>query len=88
MPLTGAPSTAVRAEGGQALGQGGMRDREIEADRLLTMTCGIVAGRAPRGIAMNVWGEENVAGEWGSDSWMRLQVRRRTPKAQALADGS
>ena len=51
------------------------------------MMRGIGAGRSARGIAMDVWGEEAVAGEWGSDSWMRSQVRRWIPKARALADG-
>ena len=28
-----------------------------------------------------------MAKVWASDSWMRAQVRRWIPKAQALADG-
>ncbi len=43
-------------------------------------------GRTPRAFAIAVWGAEAVAGEWGSDSWMRSQVRRWFPKARALAD--
>ena len=45
------------------------------------------AGRTPRGIAMEVWGAEAVESEWGSDSWMRAQVRRWIRKARALAEG-
>ncbi len=52
-----------------------MGGREIETDRLLTVMSRIGVGRAPRGIAMDVRGEGNVAGEWSSDSWMRRQVR-------------
>ena len=48
---------------------------------------GLEAGRTQRGIAIDVWGAEAVAGEWGSDSWMRAQVRRWIPKARALAEG-
>lgn len=48
---------------------------------------GLKEGRTQRGIATAVWGPDAVAGEWGSDSWMRSQVRRWIPKAKALADG-
>ena len=48
---------------------------------------GLQAGRKPREIAVDIWGEEEVAAIWASDSWMRSQVRRWIPKAQALADG-
>ena len=48
---------------------------------------GIAAGRTPRAIAVDVWGEEAVAREWGPDSWMRSQVRRWIPKARALEGG-
>ncbi len=44
-------------------------------------------GRTPRAFAIAVWGAEAVAGEWGSDSWMRSQVRRWFPKARALDGG-
>ena len=48
---------------------------------------GLEANRKPRRIAQNIWGPERVTAEWSSDSWMRAQVRRWIPKAQALADG-
>ena len=60
---------------------------KIETDRLLKVMRGLRAGRTPRGIAMDVWGEEAVAEEWSPDSWMRSQVRRWIPKAEALAAG-
>ena len=47
---------------------------------------GLKAGRTARGIAIDVWGEEAVAAEWGPDSWMRAQVRRWILKARALAN--
>ena len=48
---------------------------------------GLKAGRTQRGIAVDVWGAEAVAGAWGPDSWMRAQVRRRIAKAKALDGG-
>ena len=48
---------------------------------------GLAAGRTARGIAMDVWGAEAVAGAWGADSWMRSQVRRRIRKARTLSEG-
>ncbi len=65
----------------------GTAGRDIGTERLLTVMEGLEAGRTPRAIATTVWGAEAVAGEWGSDSWMRAQVRRWIPKARALADG-
>ena len=62
---------------------GGVR----EIDRLVTVLAGLGAGKKPRGIAEDIWGETDVAAIWASDSWMRSQVRRWIPKAQALADG-
>ncbi len=52
----------------------------------MTVLAGLGAGKKPRGIAEDIWGEEDVAAVWASDSWMRSQVRRWIPKAQALAD--
>ena len=48
---------------------------------------GLAAGRTQRAIATDVWGAEAVAREWGPDSWMRSQLRRRIRKARALAEG-
>ena len=48
---------------------------------------GLGEERTPRRIAEDIWGEARVAAEWNSDSWMRSQVRRWIPKAEALADG-
>ena len=62
---------------------GGVR----EIDRLVTVLAGFGAGKKPRGIAEDVWGEKDVAEVWNSDSWMRSQVRRWIPKAEALAAG-
>ena len=53
----------------------------------MTVLAGLGAGKKPRGIAEDIWGEKDVAAIWASDSWMRSQVRRWIPKAQALADG-
>ena len=51
----------------------------------MTVLAGRAAGRTARGIAEDIWGKEDVAAEWNSDSWMRSQVRRWVPKAEALA---
>ena len=67
---------------GQGRG-GGVR----EIDRLVTVLAGLGAGKRPRGIAEDIWGEKEVAEIWASDSWMRSQVRRWIPKAEALAAG-
>ena len=92
----GAADAAPDAARGRLLERGGAagpRDGagkaggKRETERLLTVMEGLEAGRTQRGIAIDVWGAEAVAGEWGSDSWMRAQVRRWIPKAKALADG-
>ena len=53
----------------------------------MTVLAGRGAGKSARGIAEDIWGKEEVAAEWNSDSWMRSQVRRWVPKAEALAAG-
>ena len=53
----------------------------------MTVLAGLGAGKKPRGIAEDIWGEKEVAAVWYSDSWMRSQVRRWIPKAEALAAG-
>ena len=53
----------------------------------MTVLAGLGAGETPRGVVEDIWGKEDVAATWTSDSWMRSQVRRWIPKAQALADG-
>lgn len=58
-----------------------------EMDRLIAVMEGLRAGKKPRAIARDIWGKEEVAATWTSDSWMRSQLRRWIPKAQALADG-
>lgn len=45
------------------------------------------ADKTHRQIAEDIYGKAEVAAEWHGDSWMRSQVRRWIPKAQALADG-
>ena len=42
---------------------------------------GLRAGKTHRGVAQDIWGEARVAEVWGSDSWMRSQVRRWIPVA-------
>ena len=64
--------------------------RQAEEDRNLAIVMdGLRRGRKPRGIAIDVWGAERVAGEWsaGDSDWMRSQIRRWTRKAKALAAG-
>ena len=53
----------------------------------MTVLAGLGAGKKPRGIAEDIWGKEDVAAVWYSESWMRSQVRRWIPKARALAAG-
>ncbi len=53
----------------------------------MTVLAGLGAGKKPRGIAVDIWGEQEVVAVWASDSWMRSQVRRWIPKAEALAAG-
>ena len=53
----------------------------------MTVLAGRGAGKTARGIAEDIWGKEEVAAVWYSDSWMRSQVRRWIPKAEALAAG-
>ena len=48
---------------------------------------GLAAGRSARGIAEDLWGEEEVAREWSADGGMRSKVRRRIREARKLADG-
>ena len=48
---------------------------------------GLGAEKTPREIAEDIYGVEEVAAKWHSDGWMRSQLRRWIPKAQALADG-
>lgn len=53
----------------------------------MTVGDGLGAERSHRRIAEDIWGRERVAAEWSSDGWMRAQVRRWVPKAEALAAG-
>ena len=48
---------------------------------------GLRAEMSPRWMAERIWGEKRVGEEWSSESWMRSQIRRWIPKAEALADG-
>ena len=48
---------------------------------------GLRRGRKPRPIAVDVWGADRVADEWRTGDWMRSQIRRWRPKAEALAGG-
>ena len=47
---------------------------------------GVQAGKSPRRISTDIYGEEEVAAKWYSDGGMRSQVRCWIPKAQALVD--
>ncbi|MCY3846065.1 MAG: DUF2285 domain-containing protein [Acidobacteria bacterium] len=48
---------------------------------------GLRRGKKPRPIAIDVWGAGRVAEEWRRREWMRSQMRRWIPKAEALAAG-
>ncbi len=48
---------------------------------------GLRRGKKPRPIAIDVWGAGRVAEEWRHRPWMRSQMRRWIPKAEALAAG-
>ena len=45
------------------------------------------AAAASGGIAVDIYGADEVAANWYSDGGMRSQIRRWIPKAQALVDG-
>ena len=51
------------------------------------MLAGLGAGKKPRAIAEDIWGKKDVEAVWYTESWMRSQVRRWIPKAEALAAG-
>ena len=53
----------------------------------MTILDGFGTKKSHRDIAVDIWGPKRVAAEWNADSWMRSQIRRWVPKAQALADG-
>ena len=88
-----APDAARDAAHGRLLERGGAAGPAEEAggdigtERLLTVMKRLKEGRTARGIANAVWGAGAVAGGWGSESWMRAQVRRWIPKARALDGG-
>ena len=63
-------------------GSGGAEDRA-----LAKVVEGLRAGKTPRQMAMDIFGEAEVVAEWSSDSWMRSQLRRWIPRARDLADG-
>ena len=48
---------------------------------------GLRAGRKSRPIAVDIWGAQRVADQWTRGEWMRSQMRRWIPKAEALAAG-
>ena len=48
---------------------------------------GLRRNKKPRPIAVDVWGADRVAREWSTREWMRSQMRRWIPKAEALAAG-
>ena len=61
--------------------------KQVEENRSLAIVMdGLRQGKKPREIAVDVWGAERVEEEW-SGYWMRSQVRRWIPKAEALAAG-
>ena len=60
-------------------------DRELVG--MVKVLDGLRAGKTHRGMAQDIWGEARVAEVWGSDSWMRSQVRRWIPKATAMVEG-
>ena len=66
----------------------GARDERGAEDRALAKVVeGLRAGKTPRQMAMDIFGEAEVLAEWSSDSWMRSQLRRWIPRARDLADG-
>ena len=88
MPLSAAAfstsgvSRAARSlPGGRAGGRGSRAGRPGEGG-------GRAQGRqTQRGMARDIWGDARVADEWSSDGWMRSQVRRWIPKANAMVEG-
>ena len=48
---------------------------------------GLREEKTQRQIAEDIFGTDEVKAKWGPDGWMRSQVRRRIPKARALAEG-
>ena len=60
-------------------------DRELTG--LVKVLDGSRAGKSHRGMAQDIWGDARVALEWSSDGWMRSQVRRWIPKANAMVEG-
>ena len=96
-PVTDAGLRAV-APGSDARGNDGVRGRHEQTELGRTAGAGgrdtvrmrdsHIARSEPAGIIRrDSWHTPFVAGEWGSDSWMRSQVRRWVPKARALAGG-
>ncbi|MCY3905620.1 MAG: DUF2285 domain-containing protein, partial [Anaerolineaceae bacterium] len=54
---------------------------------LMTILDDIGTKKTQRDIAVEIWGEEDVAAEWTTGYWMRSQVRRWIRKAEALDGG-
>ena len=63
-------------------GSGGAEDRA-----LVKVMDGLRAEKTARQMAVDIYGKAAVGAEWYPDGWMRSQIRRWIPKAQALADG-
>ena len=47
---------------------------------------GIRSGKSMRKIAVDLYGEDQVAADWHSASWMRAKVRRLVSRARAASD--
>ena len=76
-----------RISRGRAARRGAGAGLRREDRALAKVLDGLKTERTPRRMAEDIWGAERVAAEWNADSWMRSQIRRWVPKAQALADG-
>ena len=89
-PAAGGPGRAARRSvaGLRAPAPSSEAALRARVDRaLVPVLDGLEAAKPPRWMAERIWGEERVAEEWSSESWMRAQVRRWIPKARALAEG-
>ena len=51
------------------------------------MLDGRLAGKSLRGIAINLYGERRVAGDWTRDGSMKARVRWRAMRALWLMNG-
>ena len=64
-----------------------MAARRIGADAAMRTVAlaDIASGKSHREIAIDLYGEEQVAADWHRDSWMRAKVRRLVHRARAAS---